>query len=146
MKSNSAGAQWHCTLNKTLATLITPAVAQENIKASSNLVSSANAPSFPGTGARSSGVWVKKVFQPVIGSMSAGKNYFGHGVVQLQPTSRDPGNNYTTTRSFSINRATQNWSFLYPDVAWLGDTQALFGRISFGAIGKWACNRYGYKY
>lgn len=146
VKSNSAGAQLHCTPNRTLAMLITPAVAQRNVKASSNLASSANAPSFPGTGARSSGVWVKKVFQPVIGSMSAGKNYFGHGVVQLRLTSRDPGTNYTITRSFSINCSTQDWSFLDPDVAWFGDTQALFGRFSFSAIGKWACNRYGYKY
>ena len=145
-KFNSSGAQWYCTPSGIRAKPIKSTAAQKYVKTHSNVATSSNGPSFSGSGARSPGVWVKKVFQPNLGTMRVGKNYFGHGVVNLQLTSRDLGTNYAITRSFSINCTTRNWSFLDPDVAWFGGTQELFGKFSFSAIGAWACNRYGYKY
>ncbi len=111
-----------------------------------NLTQRASTPSFPGTGARKPGVWVKKVYQPVLGTMRAGNNYLGQGIVQLQIASRDLGTNQKIVRSFSINCSTRDWSFLDPDAAWFGGMQEMFGKFSFSAVGTWACTRYGFKY
>jgi len=120
-------------------------VAQENSK-SNTAARSSVAPSFPGSGSRKPGVWIKKVYQPVLGTMRAGKNYFGQGIVELQIASRDLGTNEEIVRSFSINCGTRDWRFLDPDAAWFGGIQEMFGKFSYNSIGTWACNRYGFKY
>jgi hypothetical protein len=111
-----------------------------------NLTKRALTPSFPGSGERKPGVWVKKVYQPIIGTMKAGNNYLGHGIVELQIASRDLGTNQEIVRSFSVNCTTRNWKYLDPDAAWFGGIQEMFGKFSFREVGTWACNRYGFKY
>lgn len=103
-------------------------------------------PSFPGTGSRRPGVWVKKVFKPVIETMRGGKNMFGHGVVQVQIISKDPGTSQELRTWFSINCHTRNWDYLEPDAKFFGGAQEMFGKFSFTSVGTWACNRYGFKY
>jgi hypothetical protein len=144
-KFNNVGAKWQCTSNGIQAMTSKRTESQEN-GSSNKAARSSVAPSFPGSGARKPGVWVKKVYQPVLGTMRAGKNYFGQGIVELQIASRDLGINQEIVRSFSINCGTRNWRFLDPDAAWFGGMQEMFGKFSFSAVGTWACNRYGFKY
>lgn len=144
-KFSATGASWQCTSNGIGPKTSKHTGSQESSKSNTTARSSV-APSFPGSGERKPGVLVKKVYQPVLGTMRAGKNYFGHGIVELQIASRDLGNNQEIVRSFSINCSTRDWRFLDPDAAWFGGIQEMFGKFSYKAVGNWACNRYGFKY
>ena len=144
-KFSATVAQWQCTSNGIQPKFSKRTESQENSK-SNTAARSSVAPSFPGSGLRKPGVWIKKVYQPVLGTMRAGKNYFGQGIVELQIASRDLGTNEEIVRSFSINCGTRDWRFLDPDAAWFGGIQEMFGKFSYNSVGTWACNRYGFKY
>jgi hypothetical protein len=103
-------------------------------------------PAFSTTGMDRNFKRVPKYHQAILRSMKGGKNYFGHGIVEMQVLSH--GGEGTGEHLFwiSVNCYTREWKFLESPARLFGDTVASFGVLQTNRMGSWACKRFGFSY
>lgn len=103
-------------------------------------------PAFTTTGLTRTMQRTKKYHQAVLPNMKSGRNMLGHNLVQMQVLSYEPGNNQHVSLWIQVNCTINDWKYLDNLAILAGGRVEMFGRVRTNEMGKWACNRFGFRY